>query len=424
MRVCMLIWNYWPGPEGGAERQCRRLARVLGKRGIVCSIVTRRSSWKHPASETVEGNLIRRVSITEPFWDRLIGSLSRHRDRDAATDPSQDVLRSKERVICQARAWRPRHLLMRASRCAFMASSWRVLREVGSSAAIFHVHESHWLAGWGGFMAHRLCLPWTVKEAIIPCLEPLDPATPRRQLLDQMRRAGFFFAQTSAAADELRKSGVSGDRIYVVPNGVEIAPEPADVRHSQNVLFVGNLRGGYKAEDVLLDAWTRVASACPWAHLVMVGDGGRERLSPLIRQRGLTHCVTAVGRVSDTDAYYRAAAVFVLPSRKEGMSNALLEAQSYGLPAVVSDIPGNRAVVEQNRTGLIVPVGEADLLAENIIRLLRDSDARARMGEAARVRIRDLFSMDIVAERVINSYQDILNRCSTGKRPCFSMTQG
>jgi glycosyltransferase involved in cell wall biosynthesis len=92
------------------------------------------------------------------------------------------------------------------------------------------------------------------------------------------------------------------------------------------------------------------------------------------------------------------------------LSNALLEAQSRGIPAVVSDIPGNRMVIEEGENGLIVPVADAKALARAILRLRADPALRARMGVRARERVRQRFSLETVTARLEEVYLGMLGR--------------
>ena len=97
----------------------------------------------------------------------------------------------------------------------------------------------------------------------------------------------------------------------------------------------------------------------------------------------------------------------MLPSRKEGLSNALLEAMASGLPSVVSDIPGNVAVVRDGVEGLVVPAGDVAALAEAMVKLYRSPELRDRMGSAARKTIEARFTISAVAEQLEAAYRTL-----------------
>jgi glycosyltransferase involved in cell wall biosynthesis len=113
---------------------------------------------------------------------------------------------------------------------------------------------------------------------------------------------------------------------------------------------------------------------------------------------------------------YCAAAVFVLPSRYEGMPLALLEAQAMGVPSVAFDCPTGPAEVLSPQTGVLVRPGDTAALAEALIQLLRDPARRRSMGEAAVARNRTLFSPERQVARWAELVHAVSLRVSTASR--------
>jgi glycosyltransferase involved in cell wall biosynthesis len=172
------------------------------------------------------------------------------------------------------------------------------------------------------------------------------------------------------------------------------------------VLYVGNLsQSEYKAFDVLFDAWARVHAARPSARLAVLGGGDASPWERYLESRGARASVSFEGFARDVNAHYQRAAVLVLPSRQEGMSNALLEAQSWGIPAVVSDIPANRAVIDDRVNGVVVPVNDAQALAAGIVHLLEDSSLRSHLGAAARRRMEGRYRVETVVAQTLAMYE-------------------
>jgi glycosyltransferase involved in cell wall biosynthesis len=151
------------------------------------------------------------------------------------------------------------------------------------------------------------------------------------------------------------------------------------------VLIVGNL-DRLKAHDILLGAFARLSPDLSNWRLAIVGGGDEEKtLREQVRTLGIAERVDWHGRVADPFVFYRAASIFVLPSRSEGMPNALMEAMSCGLPVIVSNAsPGPLALVKDGETGLVVPVGDPVALANAIELLATDAALRNRLGDAAR----------------------------------------
>jgi glycosyltransferase involved in cell wall biosynthesis len=217
----------------------------------------------------------------------------------------------------------------------------------------------------------------------------------RIKMWDRMSRRLYRYADlvTANTQSALRSmtSFVEPRKMAFVPNPLAPPNGHGDARSlpdSPCVLIVGRLVWD-KAHDVLLDAFALLGDELREWRLAVVGDG---RLKGTLQKQaeglGIAGRVDWYGVVSDPHAFYRAASVFVLPSRVEGMPNALLEAMSCGLPVVVSDgTPGPLELVEDDVTGLVVPVNDDAALAAALHRLACDAALRRRLGEAARARV-------------------------------------
>ena len=116
------------------------------------------------------------------------------------------------------------------------------------------------------------------------------------------------------------------------------------------------------------------------------------------------------GDQTDVTPFYRAADVFVLPSVSEGMSNALLEAMSYGLLVLASDIPENRSVIEHGKDGVLFRQGDAEDLARKLESLLDNADGSAqRLARAARETAQRRFSVGAIVDRLEAVYGELVD---------------
>ncbi len=115
-----------------------------------------------------------------------------------------------------------------------------------------------------------------------------------------------------------------------------------------------------------------------------------------------------IGEVDDVSGIWRDAHIAVLPSYREGLPKALLEAAACGRPMVATDVPGCREVVRDGETGLLVPLGDTVALADALQRLAEDPDLRRRLGQTARRMIEDDFSEQIVVCETMALYRQIL----------------
>jgi glycosyltransferase involved in cell wall biosynthesis len=146
--------------------------------------------------------------------------------------------------------------------------------------------------------------------------------------------------------------------------------------------------------------------------LVLVGDGAmRNELETMATKLGLGPSqVLFSGRVdvSEVPRWLQASDVFTLTSPREGFSCALAEAMSVGLASVVSRIPANVQLIDDQVHGLLTPVDDDSAMASALIRLFHDPALRGRMGQAARQRIIDNYSTGQVTERYEALFAQVL----------------
>lgn len=205
---------------------------------------------------------------------------------------------------------------------------------------------------------------------------------------------------------------VDPSRFVVVPNGVTVPPPDTRVRSevrrelgidedSPVAAVVGRL-SEMKGHRTLFAAWRKVTGRLPEARLLVVGDGelARECRKVVVRD-GLSESVRFLGFRDDVPRLLEAIDVLAAPSeRDEGTSHAVLEAMAQGVPAVVTDCGGLPELVQDDRTGRIVPIGAPDLLATAIADLLSDSGTRLRLGAEARNWIEERHALPEITTRL------------------------
>lgn len=205
--------------------------------------------------------------------------------------------------------------------------------------------------------------------------------------------------------EELRDH-VGLNRLRWVPNGVDTTvfqPLPLDLAAGGpgpvRFLWVGRFVAlkGYKT---LLRAFSRLTGGGYRAHLTLAGGGPGFRAAQVLSQHlGLARYTSFLGHVphAQMPTILAEADVFVLPSRTEGLSVALLEAISCGLPVIVSDIPGNREVAKNSFSLFFAPTDEDGLLRE-MVRMVEEGDQRLAMGPRARQFAVDKLSWESISE--------------------------
>ena len=414
MKILMIVYLFPPVHRGGAEMQCWLQARALAARGHEVTVLTQWLRLGTARKEIREGVVIRRLGIFLPFtswvcrvhqglrrW--LVPPTAERADPFSADGPRKTTSRSRRFRIMAPFGWLG-HFSFIAE--AAIAVELRRLR-----ADVVHVHESHWIAAFGQWIGEKMGAPVFCKEAMGEVLQWPGPRdVPGLNHWKPLRMKCRFFALTGYLRDELCKAGVPGERIKEIPNGVEIPSVAARPEDHSRAIYAGNFTQGsvYKSFDVLLRAWGLVHAREPAMRLTMYGGGDTTRWRMVAEQENCGESVEFAGRTDNLSSEFLRAGFLVLPSRVEGMSNVLLEAMASGLPAVVSDIPGNRAAVCDGETGIVVPVGDADALAEAMLKMYRSPELRAQMGRLARVRAQEVFAIGKVAEKLEIAYRNAI----------------
>ena len=234
-----------------------------------------------------------------------------------------------------------------------------------------------------------------VSERNDPRLQVMDPLWRRLRRI-YYRRADVVTANTEGVLRALRGMG-HWTRLELLPNPLPAGvlrddSTPSEQHRYEEVLAVARLVP-QKGLDLLIRAFAALPESLRsgW-RLTLVGDGPeRQALSDLAQASGIADRVVFEGFRSDPVVFMARASIFALPSRFEGMPNALLEAMAAGLPSVVSDAsPGPLEMVSDAVHGLVVPKEDHGAFAKALQTLMADPQMRQRLGGAAREKLRSL----------------------------------
>ena len=303
---------------------------------------------------------------------------------------------------------------------AGMRRAWALARQRRYDMVHVHWPMPMVLLGWAAQRGHAMPMVTTFYGIELRWVQSRLPF-----LKWLVRRAARTSAQavaiSSYTARELRK--FADVPIEVIPYTAELpAPSsPPTARGAErSILFVGRLIER-KGVQHLIRALGIVRQQTP-ARLVVIGDGPeRVHLEQTAREAGVSEHVDFRGRVSDEALRqaYAAASVFVLPSvldarqDTEGLGVVLLEAMNYSVPVIASDIGGITDIVQHDRTGLLVPPGDAPALANALSRVLTDPALAHTLGEAGRHRLHDTFSW----ERIVDRWEAVYARARRSPGP-------
>lgn len=366
---------------GGAERQAEKLAVALAEAGCRVTILTPRLDPDSPDREEANDVTIERFALTD---------LSR-----LYPIPGVAVLNIPYILWQVARAVRPR--LKRAN--------------------VLHCHIASLQTAGAALAGHMAHVPVLCKAAMADQrsdLGEIEKAGASGRLVAWLVRAFIqtWVATTAAVEAALIRAGVEPRKIVRIPNGVELPHELNTGRRAGKVrgfLYLGRLSTNTQRDvPTLVRAFDRLANTNPDVELAIVGGG---ELFEETRQ--LAETCAARDRIhlpgfDRPEKWLAWADCFVLPSRREGLSNALLEAMAAGLPCIANDIPPNREVLDDGKAGVLVPVENCDAL-EAAMRAMVEDDGKARhFALRAKERAERCYLIRAVADRYAHLYESLL----------------
>lgn len=228
--------------------------------------------------------------------------------------------------------------------------------------------------------------------------------------LDYYRRCDYLIGNTRGICDYLIDEGWPRNRTRYLPNFVDGSPAPPIPRAELNtpedatlLLALGRLHPN-KAFDVLLEAMTRLPNAWLW----LAGDGPlRNQLEAQAARIGIANRVRFLGWRIDIPALFASCDIFVCPSRHEPLGNVVIEAWAQRRPLVAANAQGPSGLVADGRTGLLVPVDDADALARAIEKLATEPDLTEALVSEGRLAYEADFTETIVVSRYVEFFESV-----------------
>jgi glycosyltransferase involved in cell wall biosynthesis len=380
LRRVVLVSNTYPPVLGGSESEAQRVSAALIRRGhsivVVCAAeepMPRKARWVDPF-----GVPVRIVGVGWPA-------------------PLRSYI--------------------------FAAGvAWMLFRERNRYDLVYFLMQGLHLAS-GLPMARLLRKPVVMKISGSGLIQAMTASWLGRLELKWLRRwAKRVMILNDGMVAEALAAGLSQEQLLWMPNPTEVEefrPLEDDARRrlreqrglrGVTTVFAGRL-APEKELASLIGAFARAILGQPDAELILIGDGPcRSELMAKARALGIEAHVRFTGRATAEQVreWLQASDVFALVSSLEGFPLSLAEAMSVGLPVVVSDIPGNRQLVNQDVHGFLAPVKDEEALAACLRRLFADASLRARMGREARRRIVENYSTDHVAQRYESLLEEVL----------------
>jgi glycosyltransferase involved in cell wall biosynthesis len=262
--------------------------------------------------------------------------------------------------------------------------------------------------------------------------------TRRQRWLDSFLcrwRSAVIAVSESVRHDVLQNLAIPENKVRVIHNGVDVerfTGDFASAESRQTARVATRAALGLQPDDVVIvyhgrlvdqknpEALVKIASEVAQRRkgvvVLVVGDGPcRADLEQSAANRKVSHLIRFLGRRDDIPELLRASDIYVLPSFREGFSNALIEALAAGLPAVATDVGGNAEAVEHGRSGWIVPPRNDALFLSAVAGLVDNSAERAGMSAEARKRAA-FFSIENMIANVEALYTELADTAAIVRR--------
>jgi len=423
LRICCVAYKFSP-IVGGAEVQAEKQARRLQALGHDVTVVTLRVDKKLAKKEALAGLRVVRVG----------GIYRRGGELRAGKLGQVPIMISMFLTL-----WRLRHRydMIHAFQFSPMAAVASLVGEITHKAVVINLQS----AGPGEEQRRQLeqgatLMADTLSDTDFLKIDPslywalgggdidrLPQATPGgRFVVNFLRRSNTFYRVLSTRGySYLTSQGFRAEQIVCIPNGVSIEkfrpaaerrPDPA--KPARTIICVARLDYP-KGVDVLLHAWGRMMHApADWRaqlrpELHLVGQGiFRPQMERIVAELGIQDSVALLGLRRDVVDLLQQSWGFVMPSRWEGMPNALLEAMACGLPCIATRVSGSEDIISDGVNGLLVEPEQPAEMAQALRRVIEDTGLAHRLGKEGRATAMREYRLDTVVERCLELYRSLL----------------
>lgn len=406
VKLAIYLPSFWPLAMGGAEIQAIRLAKSYRKQGIQVFFIT---PWQQGLSliEEYEGINVYRFKLLShritKLWKKK-KKVKQIQNGEIVFDYSKMTGNSLLYPVKRINIFHVLYLL------DFFLSLFVLAFKRRNEYTIIQVNMVTYLAVLIAVIGRVLGKKVVVKDSTMDGLQQMYMMPFPNTARSFLKRNAYFVAMTQQIHQNLRECSVASDRIVDIPNGIII-----DSMYSVNrsldfkALFVGNLyQQPAKGIDILLKAWQQVNLQYPKALLTIVGNGNIEAYRNHVSSMQLDDVIEIVGK-DEPKKYYTSHDLFVLPSRREGMSNALMEAMMYEMPVVATNISGNQDLVLPYETGILVPPNDEVALANAIIECIQNKTILNQWGKMGRNVILEKYTITRVAGLYTEFYKSLLS---------------
>jgi glycosyltransferase involved in cell wall biosynthesis len=237
--------------------------------------------------------------------------------------------------------------------------------------------------------------------------------------------ADRVIAVSEATAKKYIEHGVARKKFHVIHNGVDLElfskidkEKLQGLRQELNIpentrviTTIARIEEERKGHKTLIDAASVVRKKFHDIVFLVTGNGPLvTSLKTMVSNYKLHDNIIFTGGRDDIPELLSLTDIFCLPSQWEGCPLVIAEAMACGVPVVASNVDGIPEMIEDGKTGYLIPAGESKMLAEKLIFLLENNEIICRMSEAATKKAKKTFSLDVMFKKTINIYNQVLDR--------------
>jgi glycosyltransferase involved in cell wall biosynthesis len=423
LRICIVAFLYAP-IVGGAESRAAKQASQLQELGHKVTVVTLRHDKRWAKTEIIDGVSVIRV---EGIYNRK-GRLRIGRLGHLPTD------------LCMfLQLWRMRHQydLLHSIQLSPLAAVAALIGNLTGKPVVVSIPSTgpakmprpEDATLMLDTLTDKSINPDTLKipyeDIVVGDLTYLKrTAIGADLILRYLKQSSAFYQILSSRSYEvMTKHGFKAEQIIYIPNGIDtekFKPDPAlrpdPTRPERDILCVARLQYP-KGIDILLHAWKRMMTApTAWRlhlqpRLLIAGTGQQEeQLKYLAKVLEIEDSVIFLGNRSDVTNLLHKAWGFILPSRWEGMPNALLEAMSCGVPSIATRVSGSEDIVVNNVNGLLIEPEQPLAMAQALKDLITDTELATHLASEGRATVIQKYQLRHITEECIKLYQKALHQ--------------
>lgn len=278
----------------------------------------------------------------------------------------------------------------------------RLAARMAGVKKIVHCSHGHNFYGYYGFWGSKLVI--TVERFF-------DRFSDKFIALTELEKSDLVnYRVTAAKKVAVVQSGLEIEKYHCPPAEITRLKEEWQLPATAPVVGMVSRLEPVKGPLFLVDAAKIVITACPEVKFLVVGEGSlRKKMEEQCREFKLAGSFIFTGWQEDVEKLLGVLDILVLPSLNEAVGRIILEAATYGVPAIATRVGGVPEIVRDQETGLLVPPQDAGSIARALLELLTDPEKRERLGRAAKEKVTTKFSATDMVRSINNLYLELVH---------------